>query len=131
MAAGVERQRIDRWLWHARLVRTRASAAALAQSGHVRVNGQRIAASSRAIKPGDVLTIALTNAVKVVRVIAFAERRGASGEAKCLYEDMSPPKEHEISVPRALEREAGLGRPTKKDRRALDRLRGRGSHIED
>lgn len=127
----LERQRIDRWLWHSRLVRTRVSAASLAQSGHVRVNGQRIAASARAIKCGDVLTIALPNAVKVLRVLAFAERRGVFSEAKRLYEDLSPPKEPATPAEDAAKRPGGTGRPTKKDRRALDRLQARDSILED
>lgn len=82
------RQRIDRWLWHARLVRTRALAASLAASGHVRVNGQRIAAPGRAVRTGDVLTVALPGSVRVLRVMAFATRRGGSEDAKRLYEDL-------------------------------------------
>lgn len=124
-AASAESQRIDRWLWHARMVRTRASAAALAQSGHVRLNGQRIKAPACAVRPGDVLTIALPNVVKVLRVIGFSPRRGGSSDAKCLFEDLSPPKEQKKSIPDLLRREPGTGRPTKKDRRAVDRLRGR------
>lgn len=129
MASADERQRIDRWLWHARIVRTRASAAALAQSGHVRVNGQRIEASSRAIKSGDVLTIAFPGSVKILRVLAFAERRGASTAAKNLYDDLSPPPEPKPDVQKTMEREPGSGRPTKRDRRALDRLRHRSSNF--
>jgi ribosome-associated heat shock protein Hsp15 len=127
----LERQRIDRWLWHARVVRTRTNAAALAQSGHVRVNGQRIAASARTIRSGDVLTVALPGAVMVLRVLGFTERRGAFSEAKFLYEDLSPPKERDVPEEGAVKRPGGMGRPTKKDRRALDRLRARDSILED
>lgn len=126
-----ERQRIDRWLWHVRLVRTRTAAAALAQSGRVRVNGQRIDVPARAIKPGDVLTIALPVAVKVLRVLGFAERRGTFSEAKCLYEDLSPPKQRLGAAESAAKRPVGIGRPTKKDRRVLDRLRARDAILED
>jgi ribosome-associated heat shock protein Hsp15 len=119
-----DRQRIDRWLWHARVVRTRTSAASLAASGHVRVNGQRIDASARAVKPGDVLTIALPNTVKILRIVGFSVRREGFSEAKCLYEDLTPPKEIESRPADVGSRGAGLGRPTKKDRRAIDRLRG-------
>jgi ribosome-associated heat shock protein Hsp15 len=85
------RQRIDRWLWHARLVKTRSLAAELAASGHVRLNGKRIEAPGRAVRPGDVLTIALTNSVKVLRITDLAARRGGSGEAKRLYDDLNGP----------------------------------------
>jgi ribosome-associated heat shock protein Hsp15 len=77
----LDRQRIDKWLWHARLVRTRSAAAALTASGHVRINGQRIAAPSRAVRPGDVVTVALDRAVHVLKVLDFSERRGSADEA--------------------------------------------------
>lgn len=118
-----DRQRIDKWLWHARVVRTRGAAAALAGSGHVRVNGQRIDAPSRAVKPGDVVTVALDRSVRVLKVTGFAERRGAADDARVLYEDLSDPaprgSERAAGVP---VREPGAGRPTKRDRRALERL---------
>jgi ribosome-associated heat shock protein Hsp15 len=85
----LDRQRIDRWLWHARLVRTRGAAAALAASGHVRVNGARIHAPSRMVQPGDVITVALERNVRVVRVTGFAERRGPADAGKILYEDLT------------------------------------------
>jgi ribosome-associated heat shock protein Hsp15 len=84
------RQRLDRWLWHARVVRTRSDAAALAASGHIRVNGRRIEAPGRAVAPGDVLTIALTRSVKVLKIVDLAARRGGAGEARRLYEELGP-----------------------------------------
>jgi ribosome-associated heat shock protein Hsp15 len=87
----LDRQRIDKWLWHARLVRTRAAAAALAASGHVRLNGQRTDSASRPVRPGDVLTVALDRTVRVLKVIAFSDRRGGSEQAQHLYEDLGRP----------------------------------------
>ena len=84
-----DRQRIDRWLWHARLVRTRGDAAALADAGFVRVNGARIAAPSRQVRSGDVITVALDRSVRVLKVRGFVERRGPAGTAQTLYEDMT------------------------------------------
>ena len=81
-----ERQRIDRWLWHARVVRTRAAAADLAATGHVRVNGQRVAAASRAVHLGDVVTVSLSHGVRVLKVTGFAERRGPHPTAQALYQ---------------------------------------------
>lgn len=81
-----ERQRIDKWLWHARMVRTRSAASALAASGHVRLNGQRIDAASQPVRFGDVITLALDGGVRVVKVTGFAERRGSADVAKSLYE---------------------------------------------
>ena len=88
MAAAPDRQRIDRWLWHARVVSTRGAAAALAGSGHVRVNGARIRAPSRTVRTGDVITVALERHVRVLKVSGFVERRGPAGTARHLYEDL-------------------------------------------
>ena len=124
------RQRVDRWLWNARVVRTRVLAARLAASGHVRVNGQRIDAPGRALRVGDVLTIALAARVKVLRVLAFAERRGGYEQAKQLYDDLSPVSEPTPPPPGSPRRDPGSGRPTKRERRALERLRQRGADEE-
>ena len=86
---GLDRQRIDKWLWHARLVRTRGAAASLAESGHVRVNGQRVVAASRTVRVGDVVLIALDRAVRVLKVFGFSERRGSFELAKGLYQDLA------------------------------------------
>lgn len=83
-----DRQRIDRWLWHARLVRTRGAAAALAGSGFVRVNGARIAAPGRMVRAGDVITVALDRRVRVLKVTGFTARRGPGGSGAVLYEDL-------------------------------------------
>jgi len=83
------RQRIDRWLWHARVVRTRGAAAALADAGYVRVNGARIDAPGRMVRTGDVITVALDRGVRVLKVTGFAERRGPAGTAASLYEDLA------------------------------------------
>jgi ribosome-associated heat shock protein Hsp15 len=84
-----DRQRIDRWLWHARLVRTRGDAAALAGAGYVRVNGARVAAPSRQVRTGDVVTVALDRSVRVLKVRGFVERRGPATTAQTLYEDLT------------------------------------------
>ena len=89
MPAEIDRQRIDRWLWHARLVRTRSDAAALAVSGHVRVNGMRIDAPGRMVRSGDVITVALDRKVRVVKVRGFRERRGPAGTGETLYEELT------------------------------------------
>jgi ribosome-associated heat shock protein Hsp15 len=82
------RQRIDKWLWHARIVRTRSAAAALASGGHVRLNGARIDAASRIVRSGDVITLALDGGVRVVKVCGFTERRGSADVARALYEKL-------------------------------------------
>ncbi len=86
-AQGADRQRIDRWLWHARLARTRSAAAALASRGYVRVNGARINAPGRMVRAGDVITVALESTVRVLKVKGFTERRGPAETGRMLYEE--------------------------------------------
>jgi ribosome-associated heat shock protein Hsp15 len=83
-----ERLRLDKWLFFARIVRTRVLAQELAESGHVRVNGVRVKASSKAIKIGDVLTVALDRRVRVLEVLAVAERRGGAEDGAGLYREI-------------------------------------------
>ena len=120
----MDRQRIDKWLWHARVVRTRSAAAALSDSGLVRINGARIDTSSRPVRPGDVVTIALDRSVRILKVIGFAERRGSAEIARVLYEELTPPPEPPKEPPAGC-RDEGAGRPTKRERREIDRLHGR------
>jgi ribosome-associated heat shock protein Hsp15 len=89
----LERQRLDKWLWHARVVRARTSAAALVEAGHVRINGVREKAPGRGVKAGDVLTIGLDNSVRVLKVIGFSERRGDASAARGLYNDLQERRE--------------------------------------
>ena len=123
-----DRQRIDKWLWHARVVRTRSAAATLAASGHVRINGARVAAPAKPVRPGDVITVALDARVRVLKVTGFASRRGAAPASKALYEDLAPPAPAagSVALPDGAEsvaaREPGGGRPTKRVRRAIARF---------
>jgi ribosome-associated heat shock protein Hsp15 len=89
VSAEVDRQRIDRWLWHARLVRTREAAAALAGAGYVRVNGMRIDAPGRMVRTGDVITVALERSVRVLKVVGFSKRRGPARSGEALYEELT------------------------------------------
>ena len=87
----MERQRLDKWLWHARVVKARTSAAALVEAGHVRINGVREKAPGHGVKPGDILTVGLDRSVRILKVVAFSERRGDAQAARVLYEDLQPP----------------------------------------
>jgi len=121
----LERQRIDKWLWHARVVRTRTAAAALVDGGLVRVNGERTDAASRAVRADDVVTIALDR-IRILRVAGFSERRGSASDAAILFEDLTPPapqRSAEEGVPEAIE----TRRPTKHERRELLRLKRPGN----
>ena len=102
------------------MVRTRSAATALAASGHVRLNGLRIDAASQPVRSGDVITVALDRRVRVLKVKDFAERRGGPDAARGLYDDLSPAAAP--LPPPGPARETGAGRPTKRERRAVDRL---------
>ena len=80
------RQRLDKWLWFARFARTRPLAVRLVEDGHVRIAGRRAENPAQGLKLGDVLTLALPHATVVVRILAFAERRGPFATARLLYE---------------------------------------------
>lgn len=120
--------RIDKWLWHARFFRTRTLAQTQVTSGKVRVNSQRVTKANHAVKPGDVLTFPKEKTVRVIEIVAIADRRGPAMEAQALYNDLSPPtpssrKEDPTAPAPAARRERGSGRPTKRERRDTDRLR--------
>lgn len=82
--------RLDKWLWHARFFRTRGAAQRVCGASRVRVNGTRVSKAHQLVRPGDVLTFAQGRAVRVIRVLAIAERRGSAQTAASLYEDLSP-----------------------------------------
>ena len=81
-----ESLRIDKWLWHARFCKTRSIAQAKAESGHIRLNGNRVEKPSAQVRPGDVMTLTAGHEVLVLRVLALGERRGPAPEARALYE---------------------------------------------
>ncbi|OQM75143.1 RNA-binding S4 domain-containing protein [Manganibacter manganicus] len=119
------RQRIDKWLFFARAVKSRSLAARLVSAGRVRINRDKSAQPSDNVKPGDVLTVTLERRILVWKVLAGGTRRGPFEEARALYEDMSPTAAAKDATPAsamAPVREAGSGRPTKKERRQTNRL---------
>src|ERR1043165_3038902 len=100
----MSKQRVDKWLWHARVVRTRSAAAALVDQGLVRLNGARVAANSQPVRAGDVVTVALDRTVRIMKVAGFADRRGNAAAARLLYEDLTPISA--VKEPAAAERDA-------------------------
>lgn len=131
-------QRLDKWLWFARFVKTRTAASDLVGAGKVRLNKVRVEKPAQVVRPGDVLTISLKKRVQLVRILGFAERRGPSAAALVLYEQLtaegdaikphppsSPDASRDAVVVNPVERPAGSGRPTKKERRAIDRFNGK------
>lgn len=115
-------QRLDKWLWYARVVKTRTLAAGLVTDGRVRINSERIVKPSQPVRLGDIVTVTVGPRVRILGVAAPGVRRGPPTEAQQLYRDLTPPREKIEAVPAVAPRAAGSGRPTKRDRRALDRL---------
>jgi ribosome-associated heat shock protein Hsp15 len=120
--------RIDKWLWHARFLKSRTLAAKLCDGSRVRVNGTPVGKSAQPVRAGDVLTFPLGPYIRVVKVLALGTRRGPPTEARTLYEDLDPPTPESRLVLDAW-REPGTGRPTKAERRATDRLKGDESEV--
>ncbi len=114
--------RADKWLWYARFFKTRSLAAKLCNAGELHVSGEAVSKAHRKVKPGDVLTFPQGRHVRVVKVLELGTRRGPAPEAGLLYEDLKPPSP-EGRLPALAARSRGGGRPTKQERRALDRLR--------
>lgn len=115
---------MDSWIWAVRLVKTRSGASAACKGGHVRVNGDRVK-PSHPVRPGDVVRLRAGGRERVVVVERIiAKRVGAPVAAECYIDNSPPPPSREKVAPVAI-RERGAGRPTKRDRRKIDRLTGR------
>jgi len=120
-----ERQRIDKWLWFARIVKSRTLGQKLATSGRVRVNRERCDSASQLLKPGDTLTLALERGVRILRVLQPGHRRGPAPEAVALYEDLTPPPAQDAAP--VAGPDYG-GRPDRRDREVLRALRNKGGN---
>ena len=123
--------RVDKWLWHARFFKTRTLASNLAANGNIRINGAKQNRAASNVRPGDVLTFALNDNVRVIEIVALSLRRGPAPEAQALYIDRDPPQpksraERTGFGPSGLRRPGGSGRPTKKHRRAETEFTGKG-----
>jgi ribosome-associated heat shock protein Hsp15 len=116
--------RVDRWLWAARFFKTRSLAAQACAGGKVDVNGEA-AKPARAVRPGDRIAVTLPGGQRIGRVLGLSERRGPASAARALWEDLTPPAPPRLRQARPPYRPAGSGRPTKLERRQIDRLRGR------
>ena len=123
----LRKERLDRFLFFSRAVKSRTLAQKLIEAGAVRVNSERTARTDHRVGAGDVLTMSVHDRILVWRILDPGTRRGPASEAQGLYEDISPP-----SLPKAerspyeaaiAERPSGAGRPTKKERRDTDALK--------
>ena len=120
----MERVRVDRWLWAVRLTRTRSGAAQACRAGHVQVNGVR-AKPAAPVKVADTVRLRVGDRERVVEVVRLIEHRvGAELAAGWLIDRSPPPPPRDPSFRQGW-RDPGMGRPTKRDRRQLDRTRGR------
>lgn len=112
---------MDKWLWAARCFKTRTQASAACDAGHVRINAVGVKAS-KGVGVGDTVEALTPGGLRILEVIALGDRRGSAEQARLLYVDHTPPPEKREAPP--VGRERGLGRPTKRDRRRMSRVRG-------
>jgi ribosome-associated heat shock protein Hsp15 len=138
-AAGDGTQRVDKWLWFARVTKTRTMASDLVQSGKVRLNKVRVEKPSQLVRVGDVLTVTVARHVRLLKVAGLGVRRGPSATAQALFEELTaapdalkPSAQSSLQFPSWQQnkvgpgqRAPGSGRPTKRERREIDRLGGK------
>jgi len=114
--------RLDKWLWYARFCKSRTLAAKLCASGRIHLDGAIVQKPHHQVRVGNVLTFPLGPHVRVIKILALGGRRGPAPEARLLYEDLQPPSLAASAEPPVAPRARGSGRPTKAERRAIDRL---------
>ncbi len=125
----MESRRLDKWLWYARFFKSRSLATRFCTSGKLRLNEQVVRKAHYGVHVGDVLTFPKGPHIRVIRVVGLGTRRGPAPEAQGLYDDLEPPQPRKKGDPRPMKqakREPGSGRPTKRERRVTDYLRGKG-----
>jgi ribosome-associated heat shock protein Hsp15 len=116
----VESTRVDRWLWAVRLTKTRTDAAAACRGGHVRVN-DRPAKAATTVAPGDEVRARVGSTIRIVEVVRVIQKRVGPADAATCFLDRTPPPPKE---PPVAHRDRGAGRPTKRERRILDKFLG-------
>ena len=122
-------RRLDKWLWYARFFKSRSLATRFCHSGRLRINGTVIRKAHLNVHVGDVLTFPKAEDIRVVEIVELGRRRGPAPEAQALYKDLAPPEAPAVKRAKKAAsanavREPGSGRPTKRERRDLDKLRG-------
>jgi len=123
MSDKVEAPRLDKWLWFARIVKTRTLAQTLCASGHIKVNGVSVKRGHQKVKIGDTIELVLGTVRRTVTVVDFGVRRGPAPEAQALYDEQVQPERLKPYEDRPVAKRApGTGRPSKKERRALNAL---------
>ena len=120
----IESVRVDQWLWSVRLTKTRSDAAAACRGGHVKVNGTT-AKPATPLKVGDRVEARLHDRERICEVTTLIAKRVGPPIAETCFIDFSPPPPAKDDYVPLFDRDRGTGRPTKRDRRQLDKLRGR------
>jgi len=115
--------RIDKWLWAARCFKTRSMAGKACAAGHVKVDGNSVKAS-KAVRVGMNVDVRTPGGLRVLEIAALGDRRGPASEAQKLYVDHTPPPPPREAVDPQVYRDRGTGRPSKRDRRELRKIRG-------
>ena len=116
--------RIDKWLWAARVFKTRSLAADACDGGKVDINDQSVKPAKN-VRPGDQIKVTLAQGRRrILKVVALSDRRGSATVARTLFEDLTPPEPPRVRLAPPPYRPPGAGRPTKRERRTIDRLRG-------
>lgn len=123
----VDSARVDSWLWAVRVYKTRSAATTACRAGHVRVNGDK-AKAAQAVRVGDELRIRIAGFDRILIVRQILVKRVGAPLAALSYEDRTPEREPQAALG---VRDRGAGRPTKRERRDIDRLRGRGDIQHD
>ena len=115
--------RIDKWLWAARMFKTRSLASTACNAGHVKIGGESVK-PSKGVKPGDEVDVLTPGGPRKLEVVALHDRRGPASLAQTLYVDHTPPPPPKDATGDGSERDRGLGRPSKRDLRKIRKLRG-------
>ena len=123
MASNLTSVRADAWTWAVRLYPTRSAASAACKAGHVKVNGAS-AKPAQPVKPGDTVRAYTPGGERVVVVTGLIDKRTSAAVAVTQYDDRTPPPPSKEERPATVVRDRGSGRPTKRDRRLTERLRG-------
>jgi ribosome-associated heat shock protein Hsp15 len=122
--ASLDSIRVDKWLWAARVFKTRSQASVACDGGKVDVNDEA-AKPARRVRAGDRITVTLPRGRRrILKVAGVGDRRGSAEVAKLLFEDLTPPEPPRARQARPPWRIPGTGRPTKRERRDIERLRG-------
>jgi ribosome-associated heat shock protein Hsp15 len=120
--------RVDSWIWAVRLAKTRSAATAACRAGHVQVNGER-AKAAQPVRFGDEVRLRNTDIERTVQVARLVVKRVGATVAVDCFVDLTPPPPPKEEVAATVLRDRGAGRPTKRERRELERLRGRQNEI--